>query len=82
MKAQATYNGLTLEWYTMGANNEYVTFHIQGTDIYENYYDVTVEAQKHNNFLNVEPVDAEGYEYDEMVERVIINLAPHNNLVF
>lgn len=78
MKAEATYNGLSLEWYTMGDKDQFVTFEVTGTDIYENYYDVTVEAHKgKDGQVHVEPTDAEGYEYDDMVERVIMNLAPY-----
>jgi len=83
MKAEATYNGLSLEWYTMGDRDQFVTFEVTGVDIYENYYDVTVEAYKgKDGQVYVEPTDAEGYDYDNMVERVIMNLAPYMTINF
>lgn len=76
MKAEATYNGLSLEWYTMGSRNQHITFEVTGTDIYENYYDVTVEAYLNENGIVEMP------DMDSTVENVITNLSPYTKYIF
>ena len=82
MKADTFYYGLSLEYYRTGESN--ITFCVQGTANYsENYYDVEVEAyEDENGNVLVEGTDANGYEYSNLVRKVITELSHYNSIIF
>lgn len=72
-----TYNGIKGDYYKL--NNEYLTFQIEGTNNNtETFYSCEVEARIFNEWVIVENVDSNGYEYDNFVKRMIREMAkPH-----
>ena len=74
MKA-VTYKGIKGE-YLKDLHSEGVTFYIEGTnELTEDFYSCEVYGRINNNWINVEKTDSYNCEYDNLVQRMIQEMA-------